>query len=235
MPAAARQLWRRYGFAAAYLGGFLTVELTYTLLTPAAQARLVDWASTDVANLEHEPAGPLLLSSLVTPGYFAVWPVLIGLAVFGANRALGNVGTALVCLAGHVIGTLVSEGVVDRRRAAARRGQVPPRRGAVLRRGGGRGDRAGLRQLAGPGPGHRRPRGAGVPRPHLRRPEPARPGRRRAPDRDAHRRRGHGPHPDPPAPAPRPGPAPRPSPGPRPGPWRGLSRPRGRRPCRSGK
>ena len=105
-------MWRRYGFALAYLGLFLAAELTYLLLDPAAQARVIAWASTDVANLEHEPAGPLLLSALVTPGFFAVWPVLICLAVFGANRALGNVAAALVCLAGHVIGTLVSEGIV---------------------------------------------------------------------------------------------------------------------------
>jgi hypothetical protein len=38
--------------------------------------------------------------------------VLIALALFGANRALGNVRTALVCLAGHVVGSLVSEGIV---------------------------------------------------------------------------------------------------------------------------
>ena len=47
---------RRYAFAAAYLGGFGAVELTYAQLTPAAQARLIAWASTNVANLEHEPA-----------------------------------------------------------------------------------------------------------------------------------------------------------------------------------
>ena len=109
---AARLLWHRYGFAAAYLGAFIAVQLAYAQLTPAAQARLIAWASTNVANLEHEPVGPLLLSALVTPGYFAVWPVLIALAVFGANRALGSARTALVCLAGHVIGSLVSEGVV---------------------------------------------------------------------------------------------------------------------------
>ena len=102
----------RYAFAAAYLGGFIAVELTYARLTPAAQARLIAWASTNVANLEHEPVGPLVLSALVTPGYFAIWPVLIALAVFGANRALGNARTALICLAGHVIGSLVSEGLV---------------------------------------------------------------------------------------------------------------------------
>jgi len=102
----------RYGFACAYLACFVTVELLYSLLGPDAQARLIAWASTDVANLEHEPAGPLLVSALVTPGYFWAWPVLIALALFGANRALGNVRTALVCLAGHVVGSGVSEGIV---------------------------------------------------------------------------------------------------------------------------
>ena len=108
----ARLLWHRYGFATAYLAGFLVAELTYAQLSPGAQARLIAWASTNVANLEHEPVGPLLLSVLVTPGFFAAWPVLIALAVFGANRALGNTRTALICLAGHVIGSVVSEGIV---------------------------------------------------------------------------------------------------------------------------
>ena len=107
-----RVLLRRYGFAVAYLAGFVAGELAYTLLDPDAQARLIAWASTNVANLEHEPAGPLLVSAFVAPGFFAAWPVLIGLAVFGANRALGNARTALVCLAGHVIGSLVSEGIL---------------------------------------------------------------------------------------------------------------------------
>ena len=38
--------------------------------------------------------------------------MLIALAAFGANRALGSARTALVCLAGHVIGSGVSEGIV---------------------------------------------------------------------------------------------------------------------------
>jgi hypothetical protein len=48
--------------------------------------------------------------------------VLIALALFGANRALGSGRTALVCLAGQVIGTLVSEGIVACRVGA---GQLP--------------------------------------------------------------------------------------------------------------
>jgi hypothetical protein len=107
-----RVLLRHYGFAVAYLAGFVAAELAYTLLDPGAQARLIAWASTNVANLEHEPVGPLLVSAFVTSGFFAAWPVLMGLAVFGANRALGNARTALVCLAGHVVGSLVSEGIL---------------------------------------------------------------------------------------------------------------------------
>ena len=105
-------MYSRYAFACAYLGCYLITEAVYVLLNPHAQAALTAWASTNVANLEREPAGPLVLSAFVGPGDFLVWPVLIALAVFGANRALGNARTALICVAGQVIGTLVSEGIV---------------------------------------------------------------------------------------------------------------------------
>src|SRR6266513_3425463 len=82
-------------FAVAYLAGVVAAGLAYTLLDPDAQARLIAWASTNVANLEHEPVGPLLVSAFVTSGFFAAWPALIAPAVFGANRALGNTRTAL--------------------------------------------------------------------------------------------------------------------------------------------
>jgi hypothetical protein len=117
-----RAMVRRYAFAWAYLGCYLAAELVWVLLTPRAQATLTAWASTDVANLEHEPIGPLVLSAFVAPGYLLVWPVLIALAVFGASRAFGPARTALICVAGHVIGSLVSEGIVAYRVDA---GQLP--------------------------------------------------------------------------------------------------------------
>jgi hypothetical protein len=107
-----RAVFRRYAFAWAYLGCYLAAELVWVHLTPHAQATLTAWASTNVANLEHEPFGPLIASAFVGPGYLLVWPVLIALALFGADRALGNARTALICVAGHVIGSLVSEGIV---------------------------------------------------------------------------------------------------------------------------
>src|SRR2546430_15440420 len=109
---AVRVLLRPSGSAMAYLAGVVAAGPAYPLLAPGAQARLIAWASTNVANLEHEPLGPLLVSAFVTSGFFLAWPALIGPAVFGANRALGNTRTALVCLAGHVIGSLVSEGIL---------------------------------------------------------------------------------------------------------------------------
>jgi hypothetical protein len=115
-------MFRRYGFACAYLACYLVTELVYALLDPHAQAALIAWASTNVANLEHEPVGPLVLSALIGPGYPFVWPLGIALATFPANRALGNIRTALICVAGHVIGTAVSEGIVAYRVDA---GQLP--------------------------------------------------------------------------------------------------------------
>jgi len=115
-------MYGRYAFACAYLTCYLVTEAVYVLLNPSAQAALTAWASTNVANLEHEPTGPLVLSAFVGPGYFLVWPVLIALALFGANRALGNARTALICVAGQVVGTVVSEGIVGYRVQA---GQLP--------------------------------------------------------------------------------------------------------------
>lgn len=50
-----RVLLRHYGFAMAYLAGVIAAGLAYTLLDPDAQARLIAWTSTNVANREHEP------------------------------------------------------------------------------------------------------------------------------------------------------------------------------------
>jgi len=115
-------MFRRYAFAWTYLACYLAAELVWVLLTPHAQATLTVWASTNVANLEHEPIGPLVLSAFVGSGYLVVWPVLIALALFGANRAFGNARAALICVAGHVIGSLVSEGIVAYRVGV---GQLP--------------------------------------------------------------------------------------------------------------
>ena len=105
----------RYAVAWAYLAGFAIAELIYAALPSRDQAAVLRWASTNVVNLHHDPVGSLVASAFIPAAFATSWPLLIALALFGANRALGNWRTAVVCGAGHVLGTLVSEGIVDYR------------------------------------------------------------------------------------------------------------------------
>jgi Rhomboid-like protein len=101
-----------YAVAWGYLALFLIFALICALLSPHDHAAFVRWASTSVHNLRGDPVGSLAVSAFVTQGFVAAWPGLIALAMFGANRALGNWRTVAVYVAGQVIGTLVSEGIV---------------------------------------------------------------------------------------------------------------------------
>src|ERR1022692_2885641 len=112
---AALTLLGRYAVAWAYLAGFVIAELIYAALPSRDQAAVLRWASTNVVNLHHDPVGSLVASAFIPAAFAASWPLLIALALFGANRALGNWRTEVVCAAGHVLGTLVSEGIVDYR------------------------------------------------------------------------------------------------------------------------
>lgn len=112
---------RRYAVAWAYLGCFAAVQAGYALLGPRVQASFVSWASTSVANLEHDPIGCLVVSAFVSGGgarSLLTWLPAIAIAMFGACAAVGSLRTALVCAAGHVVGTLVSEGIEAWRVAA---------------------------------------------------------------------------------------------------------------------
>jgi hypothetical protein len=111
----ARTLLTRYGVACLYLAAFVVTELVYAGLPVHDQSAVAQWASTNVVNLRHDPLGSLVASAFIPAAFAGVWPVLIALAIFGANRALGNWRTAAVCVAGHVVGSLVSEGIVDYR------------------------------------------------------------------------------------------------------------------------
>jgi hypothetical protein len=110
-----KRIFRSYAVAWVYLTGFVITEAVCSALPPRDLKSFTAWASTSVHNLQHDPAGSLVVSAFVAQGYWLAWPFLIALALFGANRVLGNWRTALVCASGHVIGTLVSEGIVGYR------------------------------------------------------------------------------------------------------------------------
>jgi hypothetical protein len=105
-------LLTRYAVAWLYLIVFVLAELADAALPARDQAAVLHWASTSVVSLHQHPVGSLIVSAFIPSGSAVAWPALIALAMFGANRVLGNWRTAAVCAAGHVIGTLVSEGIV---------------------------------------------------------------------------------------------------------------------------
>jgi hypothetical protein len=75
-------------------------------------------ASTDIAHLVHDAWVVLPESALWTTGYFAYWVVACFVALAMLERLHGPLTTVLVAVAGHVVGTAVSEGVVAIRIAA---------------------------------------------------------------------------------------------------------------------
>ena len=107
-----KTLFSRYAVAWVYLACVIIVGLSYAALSGQGQAALVRWASTSVDNLEHDPVLSLVASAFLPVESLAVWPALIALAMFGANRVLGNRRTVMVCGAAQVAGTLISEGIV---------------------------------------------------------------------------------------------------------------------------
>jgi hypothetical protein len=109
---ALRRSLAKYPVAWAYLAGFVATDVAYVCLPPGGRWALQSWASTNVVNLRHDPVGCLIASAFIPSGATLGWPVLIAVALFGAAVVLGNWRTALVCAAGHVLGTLVSEGIV---------------------------------------------------------------------------------------------------------------------------
>ena len=110
-----RGIFTGYATAWFFLIGVTAAEIIYAALPSHDQAAVLQWASTNVHNLRHDPVGCLIASAFFPAGSAGSWPFLIALAIFGANHVLGNWRTALVCAAGHVIGTLLSEGILGYR------------------------------------------------------------------------------------------------------------------------
>jgi hypothetical protein len=119
----ARSVFGRYAVAWLYLAAVCAAEIAYALLSPSSRAAVFRSTSTNVYNLEHDPVGTLIASAFFSQGSLLAWPALIALALFGANHALGNWRTAVTCAAAHLVGTLVSEGIVGYR---VSHGALPP-------------------------------------------------------------------------------------------------------------
>ena len=83
----------------------------------------VAFLSTNLVNLADHPLRSLVGSAFVTDdGSVAGWVVLAFVGLSTAGQALGNVRLSVLLAGGHVLGTLVSETVLD---AQIRAGAMP--------------------------------------------------------------------------------------------------------------
>jgi len=87
---------RRYAVAWGYLACLALTGLVYARLSPPARAAVAAWASTNVANLSHEAAGPLVVSAIVIALICGTW----------LARALAAADFAILVFPGQIFGGL---------------------------------------------------------------------------------------------------------------------------------
>lgn len=105
-------LVRRYPIPLCYLAGLAVVSTVFGRLSPHSQDRFDQWASTNVANLTHRPLSTLIVSGFIAEDGVLPWLLLTGTGLFLLVHRFGNIRGATIVISGHVIGTLISEGIV---------------------------------------------------------------------------------------------------------------------------
>lgn len=107
-----RRLPARAGVTAGYVVAFVVTTLIFRGLSTSGRATWLAWSSTNLVNLRDHPLSALAVSGLFTEGSLASWllTALVGLGV--TNRSLGNWRTATLVVSAHVVGTLISQGIL---------------------------------------------------------------------------------------------------------------------------
>jgi len=103
---------RRVPVTVVFVVALALAEIGYALLARPDALRLAAWASTNVARLRTEPVGPMLVSAFVVEEHPLAWLIVGGAAFAIVEWRLGWWRALAAALAAHVLGTLVSEGVV---------------------------------------------------------------------------------------------------------------------------
>jgi hypothetical protein len=98
--------------AAVYAGLFAVGNAALRTQPPAVQSAWLDWASTDLVNLGRHWMGSLVVSALVDDSDVLAWIALSLIGLAAAGHTLGNLRCAVLVTVAHVIGTVVSEGIL---------------------------------------------------------------------------------------------------------------------------
>jgi hypothetical protein len=102
----------RYSLAVGYAAGLVLGAVLLRAQSAPVQRHWLDWASTNLANATDHPVGALVVSAFLTEGEIRWWVplALVGLGTVGAR--FGAWRTALLVGTAHVLGTVVSEGIL---------------------------------------------------------------------------------------------------------------------------
>jgi hypothetical protein len=116
--------WRSaIGPAVGYAAGLALGALLLDLQPAATRTRWLGWASTNLANATTHPLRALVASAFVTEGDVGWWVPLALVALGTVGATFGAWRTGVLVGAAHVLGTVVSEGIVAYRMAT---GDLPP-------------------------------------------------------------------------------------------------------------
>lgn len=104
---------RRFAVPVVFIAALCAVSSVYAYaLAPAGRRSLVAATATNLANLRTDPFGTLVASAFVAEGGPWAWAPFAAVGLFPLAHRLGGPRTLLLIAAAHVIGTLVSEGVL---------------------------------------------------------------------------------------------------------------------------
>lgn len=108
-----RLVLRRFPLPVAFIVAMCAVSSVYAYgLGPSGQRSLVAWTATNLANLRSDPLGTLVASAFVSETAPWVWLGFAAAGLFPLAYRFGNSRALLLVGAAHVIGTLLSEGLL---------------------------------------------------------------------------------------------------------------------------
>jgi hypothetical protein len=98
--------------AVAYVGLFAVSNAVLRIEPAPERPAWLNWASTDLVNLGQHPVGSMISSALLDDSDVLAWVALGLIALVAAGHTVGNLRCAVLVTVAHVLGTMVSEGVL---------------------------------------------------------------------------------------------------------------------------
>lgn len=108
-----RLVLRRFPLPVIFIVTMCAVSSVYAYaLGPSGRNSLVAWTATNIVNLRSDPFGTLVASAFVSETAPWVWVGFAAAGLFPLAYRFGNLRALLLVATAHVVGTLLSEGLL---------------------------------------------------------------------------------------------------------------------------